>query len=409
MQGAVGLWILSALICLGSGHHHEGHEGDGDNSADHTASLATVSSANKAFSFNLYRQLVAQPDNQGKNVFFSPSSVSLALAALSVGARGQTHQQLFSGMGFNSSLLSQADVNQAFHGLLSAAGKTSSEDISAGTAVFVDNKFKPHAEFLEVLRQSYMADGFNVDFKNPTESAAAINKYVGDKTNGKIEKLVENLDADTIMYLISYIYYKGKWQTPFDPADTREDVFHVDEQNQVQVQMMNMEERFDVYIDQQISTTVLRLPFNSSYSMLLMLPDAGQGLGELEEHICPMHLAKWLNWMKPRKYNLFVPKFSIKTKMNLNAVLRQMGVTDVFGASADLSGIAENIAVSEVVHQATLDVDEVGATAAGATGVGFVPLSFQRVPELRFNRPFMVLLTDSDNILFLGKILNPNL
>jgi len=404
MQGAVGLWVLSALLCLGSGHHEEGHEGQ--DSAGQAASLATVTSANKAFTFNLYRQLAAQASNQGKNIFFSPSSVSLALAALSVGARGQTHQQIFSGMGFNSSLLSQQDVNQAFHGLLSKA----SSDSSSGTAVFVDNKFKPQAAFLEALRQSYMADGFNLDFaNNPTESAAAINKYVGDKTNGKINQLVEDLDPATLMYLVTFIYYKGKWQTPFDPKDTRADVFHVDEQNQVPVQMMNMEDQFDVYIDQQVHTTVLRLPFNSSSSMLLMLPDAGTGLAELEEHICPMHLAKWLNWMKPRKYNLFIPKFSIKTKMNLNDVLRQMGITDVFGPAADLSGIAESIAVSEVVHQASLDVDESGATAAAATGVGFIPLSFQHVPELKFNRPFMVLIADSDNILFMGKILNPNL
>jgi len=400
--------VLSALVCLASGHHHTGHEGHGDNSADHAANrLSMVTSANKGFTFNLYRQLAAQTDNQGKNIFFSPASVSLALAALSVGARGQTHEQLFSGLGFNSSLLTQADVDQAFHGLLTETSKTSSEDIQGGTAVFVDNKFKPQPEFLEALRQSYLADGFNVDFRNPTESAAAINKYVGEKTQGKIDQLVENLDPDTIMYLISYIYYKGKWENPFDPASTKADVFNVDEQNQVPVQMMNTEDWFDVYIDQAISTTVLRLPFNSSYSMLLMLPTGG--LTQLEEAICPMHYAKWLKWMEKRKYNLFVPKFSIKTKMNLNDVLRQMGITDVFGAAADLSGIAENVAVSEVVHQATLDVDEAGATAAGATGVGMTPLSFQHVPELKFNRPFMVLIADSDNILFMGKILNPNI
>merc|ERR1712168_124566 len=407
MQGVVGVWILSALVCLGTGHHHAGHEGQQDNAADHAAnSLSEVTAANKGFAFNLYRQLAAQTDSQGKNIFFSPSSISLALAALSVGSRGQTHQQLFSGLGFNTSVLTQADVNQAFHGLLTAASKTSSEDISSGTAVFVDNKFKPEAEFLQTLSQSYMAEGFNVDFTKPTESAATINKYVGDKTHGKIDQLVENLDPATIMYLISYIYYKGKWQTPFDPADTKEDTFNVDAQTQVQVQMMSSEDFFDVYIDLSISTTVLRLPLNNSYSMLLMLPDGA--LTELEEYICPMHYAKWLKWMKPRKYNLFVPKFSIKAKMTLNDVRRQMGITDVFGAAADLSGIAENVAVSEVVHQATLDVDETGATAAGATGIGITPLSFQRVPELKFNRPFMVLIADSDNILFMGKISNPN-
>ena len=180
--------ILSALLCLVPGHHHAGHEGNravwfsvfsffvkfwglealrkcpllfsltnltrrpsgpeanGTNLAVNE-SLSLVTTANKGFAFDLYRRLAAQADNQGKNVFFSPSSVSLALAALSAGARGRSHQQLFSALGFSGSQLTQADVDGAFHGLLAGA---SSEDVSAGTAVFVDEKFKPQPEFLQV-------------------------------------------------------------------------------------------------------------------------------------------------------------------------------------------------------------------------------------------------------------------
>ncbi|KAI3372382.1 hypothetical protein L3Q82_022880, partial [Scortum barcoo] len=412
MRAVVGIWIFSAVICVGRSDHHFGHhQGDQDTAIDNNAnSLSLVTSANKEFAFRLYRKLTAHTNSQGKNIFFSPVSVSVALAALSVGARGETHQQLFSGLGFNTSLLTQTDIDQAFQTLLDRAKKTYHEDTSEGTAVFVDNRFKPRPEFLETLRQSYFAEGFNVDFTKTTDSANTINKYVEEKTNGKIDKLVESLDPSTVMYLISYIYYKGKWATPFDPDLTREDTFTVDENNKVRVQMMNMERRFDTYYDQPINTSVLHLPFNNSYSMLLLLPN---DMAELENGLTTGHVTKWLKWMKSKTHDVYIPKFSIKTSYSLNDVLTEMGMTDMFGDRADLSGISEGqkLTVSDVVHQASLDVDEAGATAAAATGIGITLLSFRHVPVLRFDHPFMVIITErsTENILFMGKIVNPNI
>ena len=208
MRAGLGIWILSAVVCVGRGHHHEGHSQDTalDSSAD---SVSLVTSANKEFAYRMYKKLAAHAESQGKNIFYSPASLSIALAALSVGARGETHRQLFSGLGFNNSLLTQTVVDQSIRTLLERANKTSQEDISEGTAVFVDGRFKPQPEFLDVLKQSYFADGFEVDFTKTTDSANTINKYVEEKTKGKIDKLVENLDPSTVMYLISYIYYKG--------------------------------------------------------------------------------------------------------------------------------------------------------------------------------------------------------
>ncbi|TDH13365.1 hypothetical protein EPR50_G00056870 [Perca flavescens] len=410
MRAAVGLWVLSAVICVGRGHdHHLDHDDDKtiqDTVVDGSAnSVSLVTEANQEFSFRLYRKLAADADSQGKNIFFSPASVSTALAALSVGAQGETHRQLFSGLGFNSSLLTQTDVDQAFQMFLQRANNTS-QDTSEGTAVFVDNRFKPKPEFLQTLKQSYFTDGFNVDFSNDTESADTINKYVEGKTNGKIDQLVEDLDPNTVMYLISYIYYKGKWVTPFDRELTKQDDFNVDENTKVSVDMMNMKNDFYTYLDHKLNTTVLQLPFKSSYSMLLMLPDA---MATLENAISPNHITKWLKaMMRPRKHYVYLPKFSIKTPYNLNDVLSEMGMTDMFGDRANLRGISEEqrLAVSDVVHQATLDVDETGAEASAATAILIMPAP---VPVLKFNRPFMVIITErkTEKILFLGKIINP--
>ncbi|XP_044053132.1 serpin A3-5-like [Siniperca chuatsi] len=412
MRAALAIWILSAVICVGRGHHQIGHDTTGqDTVLDSSAnSVSLVTSANKDFAYRLYRKLVAHVASEGKNIFYSPFSVSIALAALSVGARGETHRQLFSSLGFNSSLLTQTAVDQAFQMLLQRANKTSNEDTREGTAVFVDHRFKPQPEFLEALKQSYFADAFNVDFTETTDSANTINKYVEEKTNGKIDKLVENLDPSTVMYLISYIYYKGKWATPFDPELTKEDMFMVDENTKVPVQMMNIEKNLNTYYDQGINTSVLHLPFNSSYSMLLLLPD---NMATLENVISPSHVTKWLKWMKSRTHKVYIPKFSIKASFSLNNVLTEMGITDIFGDRADLRGISEGqkLTVSEVVHQATLDIDEAGATAAAATGIGITLMSLRHIPVLKFNRPFMVIITErsTENVLFMGKIINPNI
>ncbi|XP_030592792.1 hibernation-specific plasma protein HP-55-like [Archocentrus centrarchus] len=403
MHSVLANQILSAV---GRGHHHL----ESANEAQDTdSSLSQVTAANKEFACHLYRKLAAHADFQSKNIFFSPVSVSTALASLSVGARGETHRQLFSGLGFNSSQLTQTDVDQSFCTLLQNA---KSDNTSEGTAVFVDNHFKLQPEFLEVLKQSYFAEGFNVDFTQTTESADTINKYVETKTNGKIDKLVESLDENTVMYLISYIYFKGRWETPFCPQMTREDHFHAPNAK-VPVQMMYMEEDVDVYYDQAINTSVLRLPFKGTHSMLLMLPD---DMARMENAISPGHVTEWLKLMESRRYKIYVPKFSIKTSYILNNVLTEMGMADMFGDRANLTGISEDhqLFVSKVVHQATLDVNEAGATAAAATGIElmFGSSRFRPViPVLKFDRPFMVMITErnTENILFMGKIINPNI
>ncbi|XP_036000408.1 serine protease inhibitor 2.1-like [Fundulus heteroclitus] len=408
MHAPLALWILSAVVCVGRSHHHIGHgeEAQGPTGDGSDNKMSLVTSANKEFAFRLYTKLADHASSKGKNIFFSPVSVSTALAALMVGARGETHQQLFRGMGFSSSQLAQTDVDQAFRTLL--ANKASHEDLSQGTAVFMNNSFNANPEFLDVLKQSYSAEGFNVDFANTTESADTINQYVSGKTNGKIDKLVESLDPSTVMYLLSYIYYEGKWETQFDPRETFEDRFRVDESNEVQVQMMNMQDDVNTYDDQAINTKVLHLPFNNSYSMLLLLPD---DMAVLERNISPAHVTKWLKWTKSETYKIFVPKFSIKTSYEMNDVLTGMGMVDMFGDRANLSGIADDLFVSKVVHQATLDVAEAGATAAASTGIQIWLLCYSEYPELWFNRPFMVIITERvpENILFIGKIVNPNL
>ncbi|XP_037537069.1 serpin A3-4 isoform X2 [Nematolebias whitei] len=401
IRAAAILWVLSAVVCVGKGHHYFCHV-QNTTVERFLSGTAMMISANNEFAFHLYRELSELSDYQGKNIFFSPIAVFVALADLSVGARGETHQQILNVLGLNSSQLSQTDVEEPICDIVNS--KQANEALTAGTTVFVDDLFKPQPEFLDVLNQFKIADYRSVDFTKPIDAASTINKYVSDKTNGTINKVVDSLDPSTVLYVLSYIYYKAKWVIGFDPALTKLDEFNVDENEKVSVQMMKVEEYFYTF-DEEISTFVLNLPFNNSFTMLLLMPD---NMTTLENMISPTHVDKWLNVTESSECGIYIPKFSIKTSYTLNDVLKEMGMTDMFD-HANLSGISEvqNLSVSEVVHRAALDVDEAGATAKEIA----IFESACLMPDLKFNSPFMLMIVErsTETILFMGKISNPNL
>ncbi|TSV94889.1 Plasma serine protease inhibitor [Bagarius yarrelli] len=368
--------------------------------------IKSLYEVNNDFAFRLYKAIVSSTPSQ--NVFFSPLSVSTALAALSLGAGGETHEQIVSGLGFNSSVITDEEMHQAFLNLLENLNQRTGVDLNVGTAVYVNDTFKPHPEFLENLKHLYLSEGFSVDFKKTEKTLNEMNKYVEEKTHGKISKFIENLDPQTIMYLLSYVYFKGKWSVPFDPQMTREDQFHVDKETTVPVQMMFTTDDFYTYYDHQLSARVLRLNYNDSFFMILTLPS--DDITILEKALHPHHIIKWQKWMSEHEWHVFLPKLSLKTSYDLNNILPGMGFSDMFSPKANFSGISdENVLVSEAVHKATLDVDETGATATAVTGMGLMPLSARIVETLKFDRPFMIFIVDQQtkNILFMGKIGNP--
>ncbi|RXN32464.1 corticosteroid-binding globulin-like protein [Labeo rohita] len=349
------------------------------------------------------------PDYQSRNIFFSPFSVSMALSELSLGAGGKTKEQLLSGIGHNGSVFSTEEMHEMFHSLLEEIDQRTGVDIDVGSALYASDKSKPHPKFLENMKEFYHSDGFTVDFR-AAETLEKINTYVKEKTHGKIDRAVDSLDPSTIMLLLTYIYFKGQWDMPFNPNKTHEATFHVDHETTVPVQMMHQNELLKVYYDAELSTKVLCLDYNDSFSMFLAVPDKNkdQTIKDLEKAISRQHIEKWKTAVQKRKLDVYVPKLSLKTEYTLNDILNGMGITDMFTNKADFSGISEaNFYVSKVLHKATLDVDEKGTTAAAVTTIeirlAFLPMTF------RFDRPFMIFIVDqkNDHILFLGKVVNP--
>ncbi|XP_036419116.1 alpha-1-antitrypsin homolog isoform X1 [Colossoma macropomum] len=391
-------------------HHQHLHHGkdephpshDGDEDLSHR-----LAPHNADFTFSLYRKLAAHPETQGKNIFFSPLSISMALSMLALGAKGETHSQIFSTLGYSA--LTPDQVNEGYEHLFHMLGH--SQDamlLEAGSAVAVREGFKAVDKFLKDAQHYYQGEALSVDFSKPTVAEQEINKYIAKKTKDMITDMIKELDQDTMMMLINYIYFRGKWKKPFDIKYTEKADFHVDENTTVTVNMMRKETYYEYYRDRNNFTSIIMVPYKGDTSMMIVLPDEGK-MQELEKNIDKDHLKYWHDKLYGRYVKLFMPKFSISASFSLADTLMEMGIVSAFSSSADFSGINEetNLKVSKVLHQAVLKVDEKGTEAAAVTTSLKIPYSVS--PTMNVNRPFLVFIVEEStkSILFMGKITNP--
>uniref|UniRef100_A0A672IY29 Alpha-1-antitrypsin homolog n=1 Tax=Salarias fasciatus TaxID=181472 RepID=A0A672IY29_SALFA len=376
--------IAAVFVAVALADHH-GHE-----EAD---ACHKLSEPNAEFALTLYKKLDAHTA-AGKNIFYSPISISAALSMVSSGARGDTRSQLMSTLGYAA--LNQTQVDDGYeHFFHVLEHHQVNQQLDVGNIVAVGTGFQPSQQFVADIKQHYVGELLNVDFANPEEAAAQINKLIASKTHNKIKDMVKDLDPGTVMMLLNYVYFRGQWQHPFEANLTSKEDFHVDESTTVQVDMMKRTGRYDIYGDNQNHTTVVRLPYKGNSSMIIVLPDEGK-MKEVEDGFT----------MEP-----VCVSFSISAEASLKQILQELGVTDAFSAAADFSGLSEDIKlkVSKVSHQAALSVDETGTEAAAATTVEFERMSLLESFKLKLNRPFLVFIVDSstETILFMGKINNP--
>lgn len=365
-----------------------------------------LSPPNADFGFGLYKNLNAKAA-AGKNLFYSPLGISTALSMLSTGARGDTHSQLFSTLGYSGK--DKVKVNEAYKHLFHMYGHSQeNQQLDVGNAVALRSGFSPSAAFLKDVKEYYSGEIINADFSKPAEAAAEINSYIAGKTQNKIKDQVKDLDPETAMVLINYVYFRGQWEKPFNSSQTKKADFLVDENTKVEVDMMTRMGRYDFYYDFDNHTSVVMLPYKGNTSMMIVLPDEGK-MDEVEGYINKDYLKHWHDSLFRQSLDLFLPKFSISAEASLQNTLQEMGITNAFTDNADFSGLSEEIKlkVSKVSHKAVLSVDETGTEAAATTTLEIMPMSLPGV--MKINRPFLVfILEDSTrSILFMGKINNP--
>ncbi|KAL7888644.1 hypothetical protein AOLI_G00036180 [Acnodon oligacanthus] len=417
-------FLISLLLLVVCTAPQAGHD-DEDHSADHHQHLHHSQDEphpnhdgnndlsnrlflhNADFAFSLYKKLAAHLESQGKNIFFSPLSISMALSMLALGAKGETHSQIFSTLGYSA--LTPYQVNEANEHIFHMLGH--SQDamlLEAGSAVAIQEGFKPVDKFLKDAQHYYQGEAFSVDFSKPEVAMQEVNKYIAKKTRNMITDMIKTLDQDTVMMLINFIYFRGKWEKPFEIEFTKKADFHVDENIKVTVDMMARTGRYSIYRDYNNFTSIIMIPYKSNTSMMIVLPDEGK-MQEVENNIDKDHLKYWHDRLRYRVVNLFMPKFFISSSFSLADTLEEMGIVCAFSDTADFSGISEEtkLKASKVLHKGVLKVDEKGTEAAAVTYTELIPLSMP--PTMNLNRPFLVFIVEDStkSILFMGKMTNP--
>ncbi|XP_068960311.1 alpha-1-antichymotrypsin-like isoform X1 [Petaurus breviceps papuanus] len=365
---------------------------------------------NVEFTLLLYKKLILE--NSKENILFSPLSISIASALLSLGARGTTQTQILEGLRFNLTETPEAEIHRGFQQLINSLNLSNNTvQLSTGNALFIDQSLELLDKFQEDSKSLYSSEVFPANFQNSDLATQQINDYVKKQTRGKIVKLFDRLDEDTLMILVNYIFFSAKWENPFNSFYTSKDKFFVSKDQTVEIPMMHKNKFYTgVFQDEELFCTVVELKYIGNATALFILPDENK-MKNVEDALSPEVLKKWKNSLQIREINLFLPKFSISSSYELAKILAKMGMEEVFTNRANLSGITgqNNLKVSKVIHKAVMDVDEDGTEAAAVTGMFLVgsSLSWPLPPVIKFDRPFLVTLNNDRNILFMGKVINP--
>ncbi|MGD9116566.1 MAG: serpin family protein [Dehalococcoidia bacterium] len=378
--------------------------------------MATLVEGNSAFAFDLYQQLKSEEGN----IFYSPYSISLALAMTYAGARGETETQMADTLDF---LLSQDDLHPAFNALaleLASRGEGAQGKDDEGFRLNIVNAIwgqKDYAflnSFLDTLAVNYGAGLRLLDFINETEAArVTINDWVAEQTEGRIEDLIPQgaLNAWTRLVLTNAIYFNAAWLNPFDEGGTYDGTFHRLDGSQVTVPMMRQTESFGY--GEGDGYQAVALPYDGNeLDMVILLPDSGQ-FEAFEAALSAETVAGIIDDISYQKVALTMPQFEFESEFSLKEALAALGMPIAFDDSqADFSGMAGNqeLYISDVIHKAFVSVDEEGTEAAAATAVIIAASAAPAEPvTVTIDRPFIFLIRDIESgaILFVGRTMNP--
>ena len=383
--------------------------------------LAGLTRGNTDFALDLHRALAQREGN----LFYSPYSISLALAMTSAGARGETERQMADTLRFRLPLdrlhpaFNALDLALASRGEGAAGQDDGGFRLSIANSVWGQEGHEFLTAFLDVLAEHYGSEIRRTDFRRDPEVARVrINDWVADETEDRIEDLIPPgaISPLTRLVLANAIYFNAAWHLPFDENATSPGPFHPLGGGQVEAPMMRQEARLG-YARGDGYQAVELLYDGGEMSMAILLPNEGR-FREFEESLAGSRVDGILEDLETRPVLLTMPKFEVKASFGLSDTLKAMGMPDAFnGSAADFSGMdgasclagdGECLLITDVVHQAFVSVDEAGTEAAAATAVIVGVKSVEPDPPIRLtvDRPFIFLVRDraTGAVLFLGRV-----
>ncbi|XP_039102483.1 leukocyte elastase inhibitor [Hyaena hyaena] len=378
--------------------------------------MEQLSTANTQFAVDMFRAL--NENTPTGNIFFSPYSISSALAMIFLGTRGATAAQVSKALHFDK----VEEIHSRFQSLNADINKRGASYIlKLANRLYGDKNYNFLPEFLASTQKLYGAELASVDFQQASEEARkVINEWVKGQTEGKIPELLAAgvVDSMTKLVLVNAIYFKGNWEEEFIKEATANKPFRLNKKDTKVVKMMYQKKRFPYGYIEDLKCRVLELPYRGKeLSMIILLPDdiedESTGLKKIEEQLTLEKLREWTNAenLNRIEVNVQLPRFKLEESYDLNSHLSRLGVKDLFSRKADLSGIsgARDLFISKIVHKSFVEVNEEGTEAAAATA-GVATFAMM-MPEEEFvaDHPFIFFIkhNPSNNILFLGRLSSP--
>jgi serpin B len=363
--------------------------------------------ANTKFAFKLFSQTL-QEDNE-QNVFISPTSVAIALTLLYNGAAGETQQQMAEVLGLQG--LQLAEINDAYQQLQEILENQSEVELSIANSLWLKKGFPLESKFLENNQKYYQAEVTELDFNNPN-AKTTINNWVSKETKGKIEKIIDSISPENVLFLINAIYFKGTWTTEFEPKLTKEQPFFLDNGETINHPLMSQQGEKMYYENDEFQAVSLPYGKDKRLSMYIFLPKENSNINSFLENLSSESWQVWQENFKQQEGFLSLPKFKLEYEISLNKTLQAIGMTEIFSKKANFKNMTpEKVAVDEVKHKTFVEVNEEGTEAAAVTSIGIRVTSMPINQPFRMivNRPFFYAIQDNKTgtILFMGQMLDP--
>lgn len=368
------------------------------------------------FAFDLYARL--RESKQDANVFYSPYSISTALAMTYAGARGETAEQMARVMHLPNTPDQVHTTFGDLHRQLLGGGKPRGFQLHTANALWLQQGQVLRPDYMRTVLIDYQGDIREGDFKKTPEAVReTINRWVEDLTRKMIVDFLPpgRLKGVEPPLWVNAIYFKSAWHTPFNPKRTEKGPFFSSAEHKVDAQMMYQKHSYR-YLNEG-TAELLEMPYKGDeLSMLLLLPAKRHGLAAVEKDLSAAKLAGWrsaLQRLKPREVEVTLPRFKLTGEAELGALLRGMGMELAFSPDADFSGIhpePKMFMLATVLHKAVVEVNEEGTEAAAATGVmAKRSLPKDELPHFKADQPFCFFIVDqrSGIVLFAGRCVKP--
>lgn len=363
---------------------------------------AEVASSANNFTFDLMAKIDDEFPNE--NYFISSFSISTAISMVMNGASESSREGFIQTLGMNG--MPPEAINEAYKSLTKYIYSLDpSVNLNVANSNWYTNEYTIQSDFANTLETFYDAEIFERDFENPA-TLDALNEWVENETNGKIKNILDAINPEDVMFLINAIYFKANWTNQFDPDKTTDLPFVLANNQSVSVPTMISEVKHWWSYDNTLNAQVIEVPYgNENYAFTIIMPDEASEIDNLVSSIDVNSLNSVLADSITFVRDLYLPKFQLDFKADLVDILVDMGMP-----LTGLDNLFEEslpLAISKVIHQSFLEVNEEGSEAAAATVIGIEVTSLP--PSTTINKPFVFLIRErnSGTILFSGKLLDP--